>query len=176
MAKKTDEAAAEPTPEPTPEPVVHAVAMPPSVLDRVRANRMGPLAVALGVAVATGLLLSTLVPTDPNVLALGILGALVSAAVGFVVRYLSLSHGWRTQAIALVATVLGVHIMATTGMVNGAGGGTIGGLVTLPNPDFGDALLMALALPAVSSGAILAGLTAAIIAGWSARSANDSEN
>ena len=58
----------------------------PSYLDRVRTNRMGPLAAALIIGGLSGLLLSMLVPNPANVWALILLGAFVAAAVGFGVR------------------------------------------------------------------------------------------
>lgn len=162
--------APEPAPEPTPEPTV---VVAPSVLDRVRANRMGPPAVGLAVAILVGLLFSVLVPREANVLALILLGTLVAAAVGFSVRYLSLSRGLATQTVAFVSTLVGVHLMAVTGSVNGAGGGGIGGIVKLPIAGWDDALLVALATPMFSTGTILAGLIAAMIAGFGPRSEHD---
>jgi len=141
------------------------------VLDRVRDNRVGPAAVALAGAIILGLLLSVLVPKESNVLALVLLGTILAAAIGFKVRYLSRRHGPATQAIAFVATLVGVHLMAVTGSLNGAGGGALGGLIALPTLGWDDALLAALATPLFSSGAIVAGLVAAIIAGWGPRDA-----
>jgi len=148
----------------------------PSILDRVRANRMGAFTVGLAVSLLVGLLLSTLVPSKANVLALLLLGTLVAAAAGFTVRYLTHCRGMKTQAIAFVVAVLGVHIMAVTGSVNGAGLGQIGGLLAAGSPGFGDALLIALALPAVSTGAVIAGFVAAIIAGWGKRHSEHDEH
>lgn len=152
-------------------PAQPPVAPPPSVLDRVRDNRMGPLAVGLGVAVVVGLLLSTLVPKDASALALILLGALVTAAVGFTVRYLTRTHGLISQVVAFVATVFGVHLMAVAGAVNGAGGGSVGGgmlggLLSLPSAGFNEALIAAMAVPAFSAGTIFSGVVAAIIVGW----------
>ncbi|MDN4480956.1 hypothetical protein [Demequina muriae] len=137
-----------------------------SILDSVRANPMGPLTAGLIVAIAVGLLLSVLVPNDPSVLAMVILGTLLAAAVGFAVRYLSAApeRGLRRQLEALIATAVGVHLMSVTGTV----GGEIPLLSDLgaAGPGFNEALLVAFATPAVSTGALLAGLTAAIIVGW----------
>ncbi len=94
--------------------------------------------------------------------------------MGFTVRYLSECRGLRTQITAFVLTAIGVHVLATTGMVNQQ----IGNLGDLAGPlggDFGsglgwdDAMLGALATPAVSTGAAVCGLIAAIIAGWGPR-------
>lgn len=138
-----------------------------SVLGSLRHNRTGALTAALLVALLLGLLLSTLVPGKPGVLALVLLGALMSAAVGFTVRYLSEDRGIVAQVVALVATVLGVHVMVVTG----AASGSIPALEMLgiSAPSFNDALLAALATPAVSTGGLIAGLVAAIIAGWGPR-------
>ena len=173
---------ATPQPEPEPQPVVvptepvpttepTIVYVPaPSYLDRVRENRMGALLAALLVGLLVGLLLSLLVPGDANVFALILLGALVLAAVGFTVRYLSDSRGFvAAQVPAFLGTVFGVHIMAVTGAVSGANFPNLGGLLHIDGPGFDEALLVALTTPAVSSGAIFAGLAAAIIAGWGPR-------
>lgn len=150
----------------------HAAARP-SALDRVRDNRMGPLAAALGVSVVVALLLSVLVPGEPNLYAYVILGLLVTAAVGFTVRYLSRSHGLLTQVTAFVATALGLHIMGVTGAIDGVSPGGLLETIGLTGPGFDDALLAALATPAVSAGGILCGLVAAIIAGWGPRETGD---
>ena len=158
----------EQTPTPSTEPAVVYVPAP-SYLDRVRGNQMGPLTAALLVGVAVGLLLSILVPSRPDVWALILLGTLLAAAVGFAVRYLSVSRDWRAWVPAFLGTVLGTHIMAATGTVNGLDFGQARRLLDLGGPGFDDALLAALATPAVSSGAVLAGLVAVIITGWSVR-------
>ncbi|WP_062131847.1 hypothetical protein [Demequina aestuarii] len=150
-----------------PEPAPHDGARRDhSILDSVRANPMGPLTAGLIVAIAVGLLLSVLVPNDPSALAMVILGTLLAAAVGFAVRYLSApaERGLRRQVEALIATAVGVHLMSVTGTV----GGEIPLLSDLgaAGPGFNEALLVAFATPAVSTGALLAGLTAAIIVGW----------
>ncbi|WP_062528708.1 hypothetical protein [Demequina rhizosphaerae] len=144
----------------------------PSVLERVRTNRVGPLAAALTVALVVALLLAILVPSEPNLYASVLLGLLLTAAVGFTTRYLSREHGLLTQLTAFVATVIGVHIMAVTGSIDGVVSGGAGQLLELigaSGPGFDDALLAALATPAVTTGGILAGLVAAIIAGWGPR-------
>lgn len=178
-AAKAPEVTATPDPEPEPAPAsadssaVHADPAPHdggrrqhSILDSVRANPMGPVTAGLIVAIAVGLLLSVLVPNDPSVLAMVILGTLLAAAVGFAVRYLSAvpERGLRRQLEALIATAVGVHLMSVTGTV----GGEIPLLSDLgaAGPGFNEALLVAFATPAVSTGALLAGLTAAIIVGW----------
>lgn len=162
------------TPDPEPAPASAGETASPSkgagsgngrsVLDGVRDNSMGPLAAGLLVALAVGLLLSVLVPNDPNLLAFAILGTLVSAAVGFTVRLLSHERGLRRQVETFVVTVIGVHVMSVTGAV----GGEIPLLSQfgVDGPGFNEALIVALATPAVSSGAVLAGLTALIIVGW----------
>jgi hypothetical protein len=152
------------TTEPT---VVYVPA--PSYLDRVRRNRMGPLTAALIVGALVGLLLSMLVPSPSNVWALMLLGALVAAAVGFCVRYLSVTRSWRAQAPAFIGTVLGVHILSVTGTLQGIGSESLRGMIKFSGPGFDDALLGALATPAVATGTVLAGLVAAIIAGWGPR-------
>ncbi len=136
-----------------------------SVLDGVRDNPVGPLFAGLLVALAVGLLLSVLVPDEPSALAMIILGVLVAASVGFTVRLLSSARGLRNQVDAFLAAVVGVHVMAITGTV----GGDIPVLSELgaSGPGFNEALLIALATPAASAGTLLAGLTAAIIVGWS---------
>jgi hypothetical protein len=169
----------EQTPEPM-EPVVPVVdeivveqtvvyVAAPSSLDRVRANRMGPVAAALIIGGVVGLLLSMLVPSHPNVWALALLGTLVAAAVGFGVRYLSLTRSWAAIVPAFLGTVLGVHLMAVTGTVNSLGFEKLPSMLNISGPGFDDSLLAALATPAVSTGTILAGLIAAIIAGWGPR-------
>ena len=135
-----------------------------SVLDGVRANRVGPPAVGLAVALGIGLLLSVLVPSDPNALALSILGVLLAAAVGFSMRYLSVLRNVARQFEALVLTAVGVHVMAITGAMS----------VDIPmlsqfgvsGPGFNEAFLTALAIPPVSTGGLIAGIVAAIIVGW----------
>ncbi|WP_062311993.1 hypothetical protein [Demequina rhizosphaerae] len=162
---------------PAAEPVAPAAApvassTSPSVLERVRTNRVGPLAAALTVALVVALLLAILVPSEPNLYASVLLGLLLTAAVGFTTRYLSREHGLLTQLTAFVATVIGVHIMAVTGSIDGVVSGGAGQLLELigaSGPGFDDALLAALATPAVTTGGILAGLVAAIIAGWGPR-------
>ncbi|MDN4474958.1 hypothetical protein QQX09_03700 [Demequina sp. SYSU T00192] len=164
-------AAAEPAPG-APAAAPAASSVPPSVLERVRSNRTGPLAAALLVALVVALLLAILVPSEPNLYASVLLGLLLTAAVGFTTRYLSREHGLITQATAFVATVLGVHVMAVTGSIDGVVSGGAGQLLELigaSGPGFDDALLTALATPAVTTGGILAGLVAAIIAGWGPR-------
>jgi len=158
------------TPAPAPEPT-HSP--PPSVLDRVRANRVGPPAVALGVAISVGLLLSVLVPKQANVLALILLGTIVAAAVGFTVRFLSSRHGLGSQVVAFVSTIIGVHLMSVTGSLNGTGGGRIAGVLPLPQIGWDEALLAALASPLISTGGIIAGLVAALIAGFGPRHHDD---
>ncbi len=163
-------AAAAPATEPVPS------AVPPSFLDRVRDNRMGPLTAALLVALVVALLLAVLVPDRPNLYAYSVLALLLTAAVGFTVRYLSDARGMRAQATAFVATAIGIHVMATTGTIHGVGGGAASGLlarVGLEGPGFDDALLAALATPAISVGGLLSGLAAAIIVGWGRREAGD---
>lgn len=162
---------------PAPEAAVAPVHHSPSVLERLRRNRMGAVLGGLIVAIAVALLLSVLVPDSNLLLALSILGLAEAFAVGFTVRYLAGCRGLRHQLTAFVLATVGVHVLATTGMVNqkfgdlsamlagalkGAPGGGVG---------FGwdDALVSALATPAVSTGAILCGFIAAIIAGWGVR-------
>ncbi|WP_062213176.1 hypothetical protein [Demequina oxidasica] len=174
-----------PSPEPQPtvptkpgEPVASASPAKPSrtaragevgmsFLESLRRNRMGVLTAALVVAFVLGLLLSVLVPNKPGAFAMILLGALMAAAVGFTVRYLSEAKGLLTQIVAFVATALGVHIMAVTG----AASGSISALeqIGASGPGFNDALLIALATPAISAGGVLAGLVAAIIVGWGAK-------
>jgi len=144
----------------------------PSYLDRLRMNRMGPLAAALVIGGLVGLLLSMLVPSPANIWALMLLSVLVSAAVGFGVRFLSVTRSWGAQVPAFLGTVLGVHLMAVTGTVNGIGFGNLPAMLKISGPGFDDALLAAFATPAVSMGTILAGLIAAIIAGWGPRNAD----
>ncbi len=141
----------------------------PSYLDRVRLNRMGPLAAALIIGGLVGLVLSMLVPSPMNVWALMLLGTLVAAAVGFSVRYLSYSGSWRAQVPAFLGTVLGVHLMAVTGTISGLGFDNLPAMLKISGPGFDDALLGAMAMPAVSTGTVLAGLIAAIIVGWGPR-------
>ena len=155
-------------------PATHA----PSVLERLRRNRMGAVLGGLVVAIAVALLLSVLVPDSNLLLALTLLGLAEAFAVGFTVRYLSDCRGLRHQVAAFALAAIGVHVLATTGMVNqkfgdlsailssaftgtrGAGGSGLG---------WDDAVMSALATPAVSTGAIVCGLVAAIIAGWGVR-------
>jgi len=164
-----EQPAQEAVPEPaaSQEAVVYAPA--PSYLDRVRANRMGPLAAALLIGGLVGLLFSILVPHPSNVWALMLLSMLISAAVGFAVRYLSATRDWKAWVPAFLGTVLGVHIMAVTGTLNGVSFDGLGGMLSLTGPGFDDSLLGALATPAASTGTILAGLVAVIITGWGPR-------
>ncbi|WP_084104974.1 hypothetical protein [Demequina sp. NBRC 110056] len=164
-------ASAPPTPDERTGASAPAPSSSPSILDRVRANRVGPLAAGLLVALLVGLLLSVLVPNDPGALAMLILGALLAAAVGFTVRYLSTCAGLRRQVEAFIAAALGIHVMAVTGLVGGEL--PLLDLVGAEGPSFNDALLAALATPPVSTGGLLAGLTAAIIVGWGERPRRD---
>jgi hypothetical protein len=138
-----------------------------SFLEGVRANRVGPVTAGLLVAIVVGLLLSVLVPGDPNLLAMVILGTLLSAAVGFTVRYLATGASLLLQAEAFLVTVIGVHLMGVTGLVSG----DIPLLSELgvDGPGFNEALLASLATPPVSTGGLLAGVVAAIIVGWGER-------
>jgi hypothetical protein len=173
MVKKTGNAPA--SDESNPEPMQAASATAPvppasgpqrtgSVLDSLRHNHVGGLFAGLIVAIAVGLLLSVLVPNEPHALALVLLGLLLSAAVGFTVRYVSLHRGLLTQAAAFVSTVIGVQLMTVTGMV----GGELPGLPGIMGAEvsFNDALVLALATPAIAVGPVLAGLIAVIIVGW----------
>ncbi|WP_062517682.1 hypothetical protein [Demequina gelatinilytica] len=171
-AQAVDPTAAAPTPEVVPaEPAPAASSVPPSLLEKVRSNRTGPLAAGLGVAFAVALLLAVLVPNVPNLYALTVLGLMLTAAVGFTVRYLSHERDLKAQAVGFVATLLGIHIMGVTGTIDTTGGGLDGllGLIGAEAPGFDDALLGALATPAVSAGGVLCGLIAAIIVGWGPR-------
>ncbi|WP_062384145.1 hypothetical protein [Demequina iriomotensis] len=191
MAKQNDPSEPQPDPVPAPDPATEptpayesgpadaqepvlpvAYEPPPSFLERVRTNRTGSLAAALVVALAVALLLAILVPDAPNLYALTLLGALMTAAVGFTVRYLAHDHGLVDQGIAFVATLLGVHVMTVTGVFDGLGSGGVRQLLEAvggSGPGFDDALLASLATPAVSTGGVLAGLVAAVIVGWGPR-------
>jgi len=163
-----------------PAPVASAPApgdVPPSVVGRLRRNRMGAVLGGLIVAVAFGLLLSIFVPDSNLLLALSVLGLAESLAVGFTVRYLTDWRGLTTQLTAFVLATIGVHLMVTTGMVNQAAG-SVGSLVDglmggrgggASGIGWDDAALGALATPAVSTGAVVCGLIAAIVAGWGTR-------
>ncbi|WP_062069772.1 hypothetical protein [Demequina sediminicola] len=147
----------------------------PSILDSVRSTAMGPFATALGVAVLVGLLLSFLVPADTGSLALIVLGALVASGVGVTVRYLTSARGWKTQLSAFVPAVIGVHLMGVVGTLTG----TVLPLARFTGVEmvsFDTALQTALATPPVSAGTLLAGLVAAIIAGWAKPSAPAGES
>jgi hypothetical protein len=158
-------------------------------IDSTRGNRVGSLTAALAVALVVALVLSILVPGEPSLLPIALLGLLLAVAVGFAVRFFSSCHGLKHQVIAFVATVLGVHVMITTGTIHGsigggAGrglgggiGGTLGGIVEglVPTVSYGDAMLGALATPAISSGGVLVGLVAAIIVGWGPRSDKEAD-
>ncbi|GIG55329.1 hypothetical protein [Demequina activiva] len=156
---------------PAAEPPASAPAVEPShsrsILDRVRENRVGPVTAGLIVALVVGLLLSVLVASEPSVLAMTILGALLAAAVGFAVRYLATGPSLLLQAETFLVTVIGIHLMGVTGMV----GGDIPLLSELgaQGPGFNEALLVALATPPVSTGGLFAGVVAAIIVGWGRR-------
>lgn len=165
-------------------PVV-PVAESPSVLERLRRNRMGAVLGGLVVAIAVALLLSVLVPDSNLLLALTLLGLAEAFAVGFTVRYLAASRGLRYQVTAFALAAIGVHLLATTGMVNQK----LGDLSDLLSSAFGgprggggsglgwdDAVVSALATPAVSTGAIVCGIVAAIIAGWGPREGNRSRD
>ncbi len=176
VARKTPSSA---TPEPEPTPQTEATTpapaqQSPSVVGRLRANRMGAVLGGLVVALVVGALLSVLVPDSQLLLALALLGLGEAAAVGFTVRYLSEYRGLGTQLTAFVLTAIGVHVLATTGFVNQQIG-ELGDLVGVLGGGLGagigwdDALLGALATPAASTGAVVCGLIAAIIAGWGPR-------
>jgi len=170
--------------ETTVEPVVApaAPAAPsspsPSVLERLRRNRMGAVLGGLVVAMVVGLLLSIFVPDSNLLLALAVLGLAEAFAVGFTVRYLSECRGRATQLTAFVLAALGVHVLVTTGMVNqaiGDLGSVVGGLLNQgagapAGLGWDDAVISALATPAISTGTVVCGLVAAIIAGWGLRS------
>lgn len=175
-ARKTTPSAA-PEPEPTPQPAATTappVQPSPSVLGRLRSNRMGAVLGGLVVALVLGALLSVLVPDSQLLLALILLGLGEAAAVGFTVRYLSECRGLRTQVTAFVLTAIGVHVLATTGVVNqqigdiGALAGPLGGVLG-SGLGWDDAMLAALAIPALSTLAVVCGVIAAIIAGWGPR-------
>lgn len=135
-----------------------------SALERVRRVPMAPAAVALGLSLVLGLLLSFLVPDDPGALALIVLGAAIAAAAGFTVRTLSRDAGGWTLATAAVTAAFGAHVMAVTGAVGGENEAL--SLLGAEGPSFNDALLAALATPPFSAGTLLAGAVAALIAGW----------
>ncbi|WP_430868471.1 hypothetical protein [Demequina aurantiaca] len=161
--------AATPNPEQQPAVPPRVDAGKDSFLNSLRQNRMGVLTAALVVALVLGLVLTVLVPDQPGAFVMILLGVLIAAGVGFTVRYLSEGKGLLTQIVAFIATVLGVHVMAVTG----AAAGSFPLLEKLGSggPGFDDALLIALATPAISAGGVLAGLVAAIIAGWGAKQA-----
>ena len=92
MAARKTTPSATTEPEATPEPAATTpppVQPSPSVLGRLRSNRMGAVLGGLVVALLLGALLSVLVPDSQLLLALILLGLAESAAVGFTVRYLS---------------------------------------------------------------------------------------
>lgn len=165
------------TPEPV--PATPAPEPAPSVLEKLRRNRMGGLLAGLVVGIALALLLSILVPDSQVLLALTVLATAEAIAVGVVVRYVSADRGLLTQLAAFVAAAVGVHVLATTGYINTtlADLGDLGGMMPMGGKGGGidlglgwdDALLAALATPTASTGALLAGLVAAIIAGWGVR-------
>ncbi len=163
----------QPTPEPQPTPE-SAVQPPPSVLGRLRGNRMGAVLGGLVVALVLGALLSVLVPDSQLLLALALLGLAEAAAVGFTVRYLSERRGLAPQLTAFGLTAIGVHVLAGTGLVNqqignlGDLAGPLGGGLT-SGLGWDDALVGAMVTPAISTGAVVCGLIAAIIAGWGPR-------
>lgn len=178
MAARKTPSSATPEPEPTPQPTqpeattpAPVVEAPPSVVGRLRRNRMGAVLGGLIVALVLGVLLSVLVPDSQILLALVLLGLGEAAAVGFTVRYLSECRGLKAQITAFVLTAIGVHLLATTGLVNQKIGDVAGSLGNGLGSGLGwdDALLGALATPAVSTGAVVSGLIAAIIAGWGPR-------
>ena len=194
MAARTPRSPATPEPVQPPEVATPATAVPatattatvahapaPSVLERLRRNRMGAVLGGLIVAMAVAMLLSVLVPDSNLLLALALLGLAEAFAVGFTVRYLSTCRGLRHQVTAFVLATVGVHVLATTGIVNqklgdvsgllsGVLGGSRGGGLGL---GWDDAVVGAFATPAVSTGAIVCGLVAAIIAGWGIRDTED---
>lgn len=168
-----------PAPEPQPTPESHftpelAAQPAPSVLGRLRGNRMGAVLGGLVVALVLGALLSVLVPDSQLLLALALLGLAEAAAVGFTVRYLSEYRGLATQVSAFALTAIGVHVLATTGMLNqqignlGGLAGPLGGGLT-SGLGWDDALVGAMATPAIGTGAVVCGLIAAVIAGWGPR-------
>ena len=186
MAARTPRSSAKPEPVQPPEaeesaaeaaaPVVPA-SPSPSVLERLRRNRMGAVLGGLIVALAVALLLSVLVPDSNRLLALTLLGLAEAVAVGSTVRYLSGCRGLRHQVTAFVLAAIGVHVLATTGLVNQKLGDVSGLLSGVLKGSKGigsglgwdDAVMSAFATPAISTGAVLCGLVAAIIAGWGVR-------
>jgi hypothetical protein len=175
-ARKTpSKSTASPEPTPQPESVTPPPTPPaPSILGRLRGNRMGAVLGGLIVALVLGALLSVLVPDSQLLLALALLGLGEAFAVGFTVRYLSECRGLKTQLTAFVLTGVGVHVLATTGMINqqiGNLGDLMGSLGGSRGSGLGwdDAMLGALATPSISTGAVVCGLVAAIIAGWGPR-------
>ncbi|WP_084077176.1 hypothetical protein [Demequina sp. NBRC 110057] len=146
------------------QPVEPAPVATPSALEHVRRTPMAPFTAALAVGILLGLLLSFLVPDDPGALALVVLGAAVAAAVGYTARLLSSDASWWTLGAAGIAAAVGVHLMAVTGTVGG--GNAVLEMLGGEAPGFNDALLTALATPPLSAGTLLAGVVAAIIAGW----------
>jgi len=142
---------------------------------------MGAVLGGLIVAMVVALLLSVLVPDSNLLLALALLGLAEAFAVGFTVRYLSTCRGLRHQVTAFALATIGVHVLATTGIVNqklgdvsGLLSGVLGGSRGGSGLGLGwdDAVVGAFATPAISTGAIVCGLVAAIIAGWGVRDAD----
>ena len=154
---------------PEPEAATSGTSAPPasepmSAIEHVRRTPMAPAAVALGVGVIAGLVLSFLVPDDPGAFAMLVLGAAVTAAVGFTVRFLVRDVRPFTLGVAAVSAGLGVHVMGVTGSLQGSL--PLLDQVGVGGPGFNDALLAALAVPPFSAGALMAAAVAAIIAGW----------
>ena len=165
---------AEQSPEPTTEKIeVTPVEAPVKRvwIDDVRDNRMGGLTAGLVVAAVLAPLLAVLVPDTQALLGLGLLGTALAVAVGFAVRFFSGSHDLTTQVAAFVVTVLGVHIVGTTGSIHTklADLGALTELLGSAGLGFDDALLASLSTPALSTGGVITGLIAAIIAGWGKR-------
>ncbi len=170
-------------PAPAPHAAPAAPPAPParpasaSVLERLRRNRMGAVLGGLVVSLALGLLLSLIVPDTQVLLALIIFGMAEAVAVGFTVRYLTDWRGLSTQLTAAGTAAIGVHVLATTGVIYQSFGdlgelmqGLFGGRGDQGTGlGFDDALLAGLWTPTVSTGAIIVGLVAAIIAGWGPR-------
>lgn len=145
-------------------------------------NRMGAVLGGLIVSLALGLLLSIFVPDENVLLALVVLGLAEAMAVGFTVRYLTDCRGWSTQLTALVLTTIGIHVMVTTGTINQYFSGVNSmmsdvsslmgdgyGASSQSGPGWDEAVIGALYTPAISAGALLGGIVAAIIAGWGIR-------
>ncbi len=125
-----------------------------SFVEALRINRVGALLSGLVVMLFVALLLSSAVPQDINVVIELLLILLLSAAIGFAVRYTSPNQGAATLGTAAFLAAIGTPIMLVTGSAKGS---------------FGEALLQSFATDYLAVASAFAAVIAVICAGWGRR-------